>query len=117
MVEQLAVNNKPANMKDRRAYKDRAAYLKQAVARLRKHIRERAIEYLGNVCCICGYSRCSNALDVHHRDPAQKDFGLSADGMTRSWARVEKELRKCVLLCANCHREIHAGQTQLPSEN
>ncbi len=65
---------------------------------------------------ICGYSKCPGALDFHHRDPKKKDFGLAVKGLTRSWEKIQKEIDKCVLVCANCHREIHAGITQLPKE-
>ncbi len=63
----------------------------------------------------CGYRRCQAALDFHHLDENKKDFGLSKDGITRSWERTKKELNKCILVCSNCHREIHAGILQ-PSE-
>jgi len=65
---------------------------------------------------ICGYDRCSGALDFHHIDPKEKEFGLSVKRLTRSWEKMKKELDKCVLICANCHREVHAGITQLPKE-
>jgi predicted HNH restriction endonuclease len=65
---------------------------------------------------ICGYGHCPEALDFHHRDPKQKSFGLSVRGLTRSWEKIQKELDKCILVCANCHREIHAGITQPPKE-
>ncbi len=63
---------------------------------------------------ICDYDRCPGALDFHHRDPKQKEFGLSDRGLTRSWEKTKNEIEKCVLICANCHREVHAGITQLP---
>ena len=75
-----------------------------------------AIEYLGGKCQICGYRNCIEALDFHHRDPKEKEFGLSQKGLTRSWEKTRKELDKCILICSNCHREIHAGITQLPME-
>ena len=56
----------------------------------------------------CGYSRCVDVLEFHHRDAAQKDFSISRRGYTRSWTAVKLEIDKCILLCANCHREIHA---------
>lgn len=63
---------------------------------------------------ICRYNTCAATLEFHHPDPNKKDFSISVDGMTRSWERVKKEVEKCILICANCHREIHAGITQLP---
>lgn len=56
----------------------------------------------------CGYSRYIGALELHHRDPAQKGFALSVGGLTRSWDRLVVEANKCDLVCANCHRERHA---------
>ena len=97
----------------KRTYADRREYLIQAVAKRRKKIRELAIEHLGGKCCFCGYNRCFASLDFHHIDENTKKFGLSQDGLTRSWKKTEQELKKCILTCANCHREIHAGILQL----
>lgn len=69
-----------------------------------------AVARKGGKCKFCGYNRCIDALDFHHLE--EKGFGLSKDGVTRAWSKVEKELDKCVLVCANCHREIHAGLLQ-----
>ncbi|MFA5133707.1 MAG: HNH endonuclease signature motif containing protein [Patescibacteria group bacterium] len=100
--------------KEKRKYADRAEYLKKAVDKRRKMIRKMAVEYKGKKCAICGYSKCVKALDLHHISPTEKDFGISEKGYTRSWERVKIELDKCIMLCANCHREIHEGITQLP---
>ena len=94
-------------MKDKRKYKDRAEYLKKKVSERRKKLREQALEYLGGKCNMCGYKKSSHALSFHHIDPKTKSFGISMRGMTRSWKKIEEELQKCVLLCANCHCEIH----------
>ena len=102
-------------MPDKRTYADRREYLIMAVSRRRKRLREKAVQYKGGKCINCGYNRCQAALDFHHVDPSLKEFGVSMDGITRSWERVQKELDKCVLVCSNCHREIHAGKLQ-PSE-
>ena len=100
-------------MADKRKYKDRAEYLKKAVDKRRKKMRQMAIEHKGGKCQLCGYSKCAQALDFHHLDPSKKDFGISADGITRAWSRIKAELDKCVMICANCHREVHSGLTQL----
>ncbi|MDD5342571.1 MAG: HNH endonuclease signature motif containing protein [Patescibacteria group bacterium] len=96
-------------MKDKRKYADRAKYLINAVKKRRKNVREMAISYKGNRCEICGYRKCNEALEFHHQI-SKKDFGISSKGYTRSWEKVKHELDKCVLLCANCHREAHAGK-------
>jgi len=67
-----------------------------------------AVEYKGGKCEVCGYDRCVEALEFHHRDLSEKEFGISAKGYSRSWKAVMKELDKCILVCANCHRELHA---------
>jgi len=99
-------------MPDKRTYIDRREYLIKAVAKRRKKLRQMAVEYLGGKCCFCGYDRYFGALDFHHLDENKKEFGLSQKGMTRSWERTREEIRKCILVCANCHREIHAGILQ-----
>lgn len=96
------------HMKRKRTYADRRGYLINAVKKRRKKIRKMAIEILGGKCVNCGYDRCSDALDIHHRNSSEKDFGISARGYTRSWEKIKDELNKCDLLCANCHRELHA---------
>ncbi|UCG34896.1 MAG: hypothetical protein JSW17_05235 [Candidatus Omnitrophota bacterium] len=93
---------------EKRRYKDRRQYLIAAVRKRRKKIREMALKYKGGNCERCGYGRCQEALEFHHASSSKKDFSVSSKGYTRSWKRVKKELDKCVLLCANCHREIHS---------
>lgn len=59
-------------------------------------------------CACCNYNKCFAALEFHHIDPLSKDFELSKM-RTRSYAVIKTEIDKCVLLCAICHREYHAG--------
>lgn len=68
----------------------------------------RAIEYLGGKCIKCGYTKCPQALHAHHKPGVVKSFGISkALGSHMPWAKVQIELDKCELLCANCHAEEH----------
>lgn len=70
-------------------------------------LKERAIAFLGGKCQQCGYAKCPAAFDFHHLDPREKDFDISS---RMAWTpAMETELKKCVLLCANCHREAHYG--------
>jgi 5-methylcytosine-specific restriction endonuclease McrA len=101
-------------MAEKRTYQERRKYLLKAVQRRREKVRLMAVEYKGGRCQTCGYDRCIEALEFHHLDPARKDFEISHKGYTRSWEKVREEADKCILLCANCHREFHAGMLQLP---
>ena len=94
---------------DRRKYSERRQYLIRAVHKRRKKIRQMAVESKNGKCEQCGYNRCIEALEFHHVDPKKKDFNVSQRGYTRSWKNVVKELEKCIMLCANCHRELHAS--------
>ncbi len=100
--------------KETRTYADRAVYMREAVKKRRKKLREMARDYKGGKCQLCGYKKCSRALSFHHLDPKKKDFGVSSRGLTRSWIKLQEEIDKCILLCANCHMEVHDGITQLP---
>ena len=79
----------------------------EAVQRRREKLKLKAVAYKGGECCKCGYKKCVAALDFHHTDGGKKEFGISTQGYTRSWEKLRAELDKCILVCANCHREIH----------
>lgn len=103
-------------MPEKRKYADRRENMIQAVSKRRLKIKQMAIEYKGGRCTVCSYDREVSALEFHHLDDTKKDFGLSQRGLTRSWKRTQVELDKCILVCANCHREIHSGKLQLSLE-
>lgn len=89
-----------------RLYCSKRCNQKSCVDRRRREIKIKAVELLGGKCSVCGYSKCVRALHFHHMK--DKLFGLSSKGITRSWNQVQKELEKCILLCANCHSELHS---------
>jgi hypothetical protein len=79
-------------------------------------IREGYKSKLGKKCCICGYSRCLEALEFHHIDESTKKFDISTaiwGSVKASPEEIEAEVKKCALVCANCHREIHSGLISL----
>ena len=76
------------------------------VKNFRQKNKERAVNYKGGKCERCGYNKCITALEFHHTDPKEKDFHISSN-MNKAWDKVKKELDKCILVCSNCHREIH----------
>lgn len=70
---------------------------------------------MGGGCAICGYNKCDSSLACHHIDPSQKDIGLGKiRANAKNWKSITEELKKCVLLCHNCHTEVHEGITQIP---
>jgi transposase len=65
------------------------------------------IEYKGGSCEVCGYNKSPAAMDFHHKDPSKKEFTI-AHARHRSFNdKMKMELDKCLLVCSNCHREIH----------
>jgi transposase len=68
--------------------------------------KREAIEYKGGCCLDCGYKGSQQVYDFHHRDPKEKEFDWRKMRM-RSWDSILKELDKCDLVCANCHRLRH----------
>lgn len=66
------------------------------------------IERLGGKCVRCGWGEHPAALDFHHKDPATKEFNI-APSLGRAMEILEREVDKCELLCANCHRIEHSS--------
>lgn len=58
-------------------------------------------------CSVCGYNKCASALDFHHNN--DEKIENIANIVNRNWKDTLTEIQKCVLLCSNCHREVHAG--------
>ncbi|MGV8131714.1 MAG: hypothetical protein ACP5N7_06465 [Candidatus Pacearchaeota archaeon] len=74
----------------------------------RQHkFKKLCIEYKGGKCEICGYTKSNAALEFHHLDASEKEFSISKARLTTFSNSIKKELDKCQLLCANCHREVH----------
>jgi predicted transcriptional regulator len=88
----------------------------KAVVKRRQKVKKLAIDYKGGSCQRCGYNKCDGALEFHHLDPSKKDFSISSSGNTRGWELIKKELDKCIMVCANCHREIHEEERNKKAE-
>jgi DNA-directed RNA polymerase subunit RPC12/RpoP len=71
--------------------------------------KQRAIELLGGKCQRCGYNKHQSALEFHHKDPKEKDFAIGMVG-NKSWESIVNEIKKCELLCSNCHRIEHSNR-------
>jgi len=78
----------------------------------RRRVKDTLVKENGGKCCICGYNRCFGALGFHHTEPSKKDFCV---GRQTGIHKARKEAKKCVLVCSNCHFEIHSGIVIIPS--
>lgn len=78
--------------------------------RRRDSIKEKLIDIYGGKCIKCGYDKCKKALHFHHLDPNTKEFTISHKIRTRPWETIIKEADKCIMICANCHAEIHENE-------
>jgi predicted transcriptional regulator len=72
-----------------------------------RQMKINSVNYKGGKCCICGYNKYVGSMDFHHIDPSKKDFSIS-QLRTYSWEKIKLELDKCMLVCKNCHGEIHS---------
>lgn len=73
-------------------------------------IKERCLEYKGGKCQICGYNKSKRALSFHHIS-GKKEFALSGSHC-KKWESIQEELDKCMLVCANCHMELHEADNR-----
>lgn len=80
----------------------------QTLNRMQK-LKKQMVDYKGGCCSICGYNKYVGALEFHHLNPKEKDFNLAHMKKYTFNDKVKNELDKCVLVCSNCHREIHAN--------
>lgn len=81
---------------------------KRAIIDRRVIMKEKAVDYKGGKCSCCGYDKYIGSLEFHHLNSNEKDFTISFL-LNRKWEIIKEELDKCILVCSNCHREIHAG--------
>lgn len=81
----------------------------QCIKDARHKTKAELVAYKGGKCQVCGYDKCNEALEFHHIDPSTKSFALSSTNIYKNIDRLREEADKCVLVCSNCHREIHAG--------
>ena len=104
---------------NRRNKKGNSPYCKsctntQSIIRQQK-LKIEAVEYKGGSCISCNYNKYPGALEFHHLDPNKKDFSIG-QMKCRSLNSIKEELDKCILLCSNCHKEIHAVYLKYENE-
>lgn len=99
----------------RRRYQERKAdpvrnkkaeesYKKSYIKKYGKHIK--LLNEFGSKCSICGYNKNYSVLEFHHLDPLLKEFSIG-NLKNGNYDKALNEAKKCVLLCSNCHKELH----------
>lgn len=71
--------------------------------------RDLISKLVGSTCTRCENDFPVEALDFHHRDHTEKEQSIS-QMLTHSWDNILDEIAKCDLVCACCHRIIHAEE-------
>ena len=81
--------------------------MSKTISEIRTNRKQELVNVLGGKCQICGFNSFLTALEFHHEDPSIKEFKLGS-GNTMSWENYKSEALKCILVCSNCHKEIHS---------
>lgn len=77
--------------------------------KVRREKKKALVDFLGGKCIKCGYNKCIAALEFHHRDPSEKDFEMCTN-IHHPLEVLKEEVKKCDLLCRNCHAEEHFSE-------
>src|SRR5690554_4536093 len=89
----------------------------EATKKWRTKTKENLVKAMGGKCVCCGYNKCNRALSFHHLDPSEKDFSFgNVRANPRSIEKIIAEVKKCVMVCNNCHAEIHDNIITLPKD-
>jgi YHS domain-containing protein len=97
--------------------RNRERNLRNLYATRRRNYEKRKLHFvnlLGGKCSKCGYDKNYAALAFHHLDPSKKESQI-APLQQHSIEWVEKEVKKCILLCHNCHAETHYADCNMPT--
>ena len=78
----------------------------KSITIIRRKARDIAIDKLGGKCKKCGNNK-QYLLEFHHRNPNEKDGGISEFAKRYDLGKFFEEIDKCDLLCCNCHKEFH----------
>ena len=97
----------PRTIIEKRYYEKNKKKVYQRKMDRRRRLKGEAVNIAGGKCRSCGYNKCLSALEFHHHQ-RNKEGNVSTLLKNESRQKLLKEVEKCILLCANCHRELHS---------
>lgn len=110
----VCAKEKPLKLfaKNGKSYRSRCRECEASTQRKKIQVTMEYLISFKTKCCLCGYNKCKSALEFHHLDSKTKEFNLTQYAGRRAFTEntklmIDREIKKCVILCANCHREIH----------
>lgn len=92
---------------DKEYKNNKNTYLKRRKKQQEKN-RERLKEYKKTLSCVSCGEKETCCLEFHHLDPSKKDFNIGMS-LFHSDKKFQEEIEKCICVCANCHKKIHAN--------
>ena len=78
-----------------------------ATYKRKKEEKEKWVAFKASLKCSYCDQNHPAALDFHHKDPKQKNREVSYYVKNYQYTRAMEEVKKCLVLCANCHRILH----------
>ena len=86
----------------------------EKVKRCAQKRKEDLLKLFDSKCCLCDFDKYSSALEFHHVNPEDKSFTITSGGLMKNLPDQLVEVKKCILVCANCHRGIHYHNLEVP---
>ena len=97
----------PKKVIDKRYYDKHKKSVYERKNSRRRNLKQEIVNKLGGKCSKCDYDRCLAAIEFHHPGK-NKEGNVSTLIKNDSRTKLLKEVKKCIILCANCHRELHS---------
>ena len=110
----MPIKDKQKNREYQREWARKNGKTKRVNQRGPKNRQKLVDDAKSNPCVICNIQYPIPVMDLHHADNSEKTVSITGLVRTGPYADLQQEVDKCVPLCANCHRMVHAGLRELP---
>jgi len=96
----------------RKHYEKNIEQVKIATKRASKTGKEKWDLYKSSLHCARCPENHVSCMDFHHINPEEKEYAVSDLVSNKMFTKAYKEIKKCIVLCANCHRRLHWEEQQ-----